>query len=228
MVMRECLSVWIILAMLPTGAAGQECVSPPNEACGGAIDLTIDDLPLATSGVYGCFNNTPPNGVDKPYWDVYYRYDCTCTGIYTLNMCDSTADAFMRIYADGCGFVLGTEYATGDDECPGSPPNADPLITTIFFSGTSYWFALGTWRPNPPWGPSEPNAPFLFNVSACAPCGNADMNGDGDINALDIRGFVNELLNPGPVDQASCPADISGNDIVGIEDLDLFVTALLS
>lgn len=205
----------------------QTCVPPSNEACPGAISFVEADLPLNITAVYGCDDNTIPFN-DMPFWDIFYRYDCTCTGFYTVDMCDSTADAALRIYIDGCGFVAGDELIEGDDECLGSPPSADPQVTVLLESGRSYWFELGTWRVNPPWGPSEPNAPFSFNVSECSPCGSGDVNGDGQVDGLDIPGFVNQLVNPsasfGP---AACAADMSVNLSVGVEDVVMFVEALV-
>ncbi|MCG8403706.1 MAG: hypothetical protein MI923_00780 [Phycisphaerales bacterium] len=205
----------------------QTCVTPSNEACPGATSFVEADLPLNTSGVYGCEDNTIPFS-DMPFWDVYYRYDCTCTGFYDVDMCDSTADAALRIYIDGCGFAAGDELIEGDDECLGSPPSADPMVTVLLEAGRSYWFELGTWRVNPPWGPSEPNAPFSFNVSECNPCGSGDVNGDGQVDGQDIPGFVNQLVNPpASFGAAACAADMSVNLSVGTEDVVMFVEALV-
>lgn len=209
-------------------AVGQACVSPPNETCAGAIAFTEADLPLSADAVYGCEENTIPC-CDHPYRDIFYRYDCTCTGFYTVDMCGSTADAALRIYIDGCGFFAGDELIEGDDECPGgSPPPADPQVDVYLEAGRSYWFELGTWRPDPPWAPVEPNAPLNFNVSACTPCGSADVNNDGSVNALDIRSFIQQLGGTATANRAACAADMSGNLTVGLEDLSAFVDAVLT
>ena len=221
------------ILMIPTAAARSQtcpdptCVSPSNETCAGAILFMESQLPLNISAVYGCEENTIPFG-DMPYRDTYYRYDCTCTGFYRVDMCGSTSDSALRIYIDGCGFIAGSELITGDDECPGgSPPPADPLVTVLFEAGRSYWFELGTWRPCPPFAPTEPNAPINFNVSACSPCGSGDVNGDGAVTGLDIEPFVDKLLLPSSFDSAACAADMSVNLSVGVEDVTLFVQALL-
>ncbi|MFQ5502453.1 MAG: dockerin type I domain-containing protein [Phycisphaerae bacterium] len=213
---------YMIASAFPFRAAGQACIPPVNETCDQSIVFTASDLPLITTGVYGCVNDIP----NRPYWDVFYRFDCTCTGAYTIDMCDSTADAFLRIYVDDCGFLNGTELLTADDECPGSPPNADPEVTAILEAGMSYWFELGTWRPDPPFGPPGPNAPFNFNVSACTPCGNGDVNQDGLVNGADIQPFVAELLNPGTLTPSACAADMNRSGTVGPEDLSRFVAIL--
>lgn len=225
---RHFLVLVTTILMLSTAAArSQTCVQPPNETCAGAISFVESQLPLNISAVYGCSDDTIPC-CDKPYRDIFYRYDCTCTGFYTVDMCNSTADAALRIYIDGCGFFAGDELIEGDDECPGgSPPPADPLVTVLLEAGRSYWFELGTWRPDPPWAPVEDNAPLSFNVSACSPCGSGDVNGDGAVNGLDIQPFVDKLLLPSLFDPAACAADMSANLNVGVEDVAPFVQALL-
>ena len=224
---RPLLVLATTILMIPAAAArSQTCVSPPNETCAGAILFVESQLPLSISTVYGCDENTIPFS-DHPYRDVFYRYDCTCTGFYTVAMCDTTADSALRIYIDGCGFLAGSELIEGDDECPGSPPNADPEVTVLLEAGRSYWFELGSWRPDPPWAPEEPNAPLNFNVSTCSPCGSGDVNGDGAVNSLDIQPFVDKLLQPSSFDPAACAADMSANLSVGVEDVALFVQALL-
>lgn len=139
---------------------GRDCISPPNEDCDGAIVFTSEDLPYSVTAPLGCVNDV----VDKPYFDIFYRYDCTQTGQHVIDMCDSDGDTYIRIYTEGCGWSDGVEFATADDECPGSPPNADPLLHVELEAGNSYWFELGTWRAQPPWAPPE-NSPYNFNIS---------------------------------------------------------------
>ncbi|MFQ5463260.1 MAG: SUMF1/EgtB/PvdO family nonheme iron enzyme [Phycisphaerae bacterium] len=156
-----CVSMAIILTagVLPAHAR-QGCTPPINEDCPDAIVFTTADLPFSVTAPLGCVNNV----VDKPYWDIFYRYDCLQTAEHIIDMCDSDGDTYLRIYTDGCGWADGNELAVADDECPGSPPNADPALTIVLEAGNTYWFELGTWRPEPPWAP-PPNSPYHFNVS---------------------------------------------------------------
>lgn len=140
---------------------GGPCTPPPVETCEGLQVIDQSELPYDVTEPLGCFNDI----VDKPYFDVFYRFDCQCTGQYTLDMCDSAGDTYLRIYTGACGWSGGSEFAVADDSCPGSPPNADPLLTVTLQTGISYWFELGTWRPDPPWAP-PPNSPYNFRFSA--------------------------------------------------------------
>jgi len=172
-------------ATSPSCAAGdlpvepRGCTSPPNEECSGAIVLTTADLPFVVSAPLGCTNDV----IDKPYLDVFYRYDCTQTGHHVFHMCGSPGDTYLRIYRDGCGWGDGVELATADDECPGSPPHADPLLGIELQAGESYWIELGTWRPDPPWAP-PPGSPHLFSLELVGQPSSLSCDGTGLSTAL--------------------------------------------
>ena len=165
----------LLATVLPAGGG---CVTPSNETCDGQIVFDTDDLPLDTSGIIGCVNNV----IDKPYWDIFYRYDCLRSGEHTFRMCESDGDTYIRLYTGGCGWLDGEEFAVDDDSCPGSPPNADPTLVVTLEAGTSYWIELGTWRPDAPWG--APNLPFLFTVTRATCPGDGD--GDGEVGIGDF------------------------------------------
>ncbi len=193
------------VAVLAAGAAaGGTCDPPHNETCSGQVVFTTADLPFEDAGLIGCVNDI----VDKPYWDIFYRYDCAVTADHTFEMCDSAQDAYIRIYVNGCGWLDGDEFAVGDDECPGSPPNADPVITVPLTAGTSYWIELGTWRPDRPWG--APNIPFQFRVTVES-C-HGDTNGDLTVDILDLLGLLAAWGSNDPA------YDIDGDGTVGITD----------
>lgn len=159
--------------MCPQSLAG-ECVSPPNEDCDGAVVLNSGDLPFSVTAPLGCVNDI----VDKPYFDIFYRYDCSVTADHIFDMCDSDGDTYIRIYTGACGWTGGVEFAVGDDECPGSPPNADPLIVVPLEAGTTYWIELGTWRDQPPWAP-PPNSPYNFSLSIAGAQSPSSCDGTG-------------------------------------------------
>jgi hypothetical protein len=200
-------AVMLCAGLTPDLRAGGGCVVPHNETCAGQIVFKTDDLPYEDTGILGCVNDV----IDKPYWDIFYRYDCTVSREHTFEMCDSDGDTYIRIYIGGCGWVDGEEFAVADDECPGSPPNADPLLTVALEAGTSYWIELGTWRPDAPWG--APNLPFRFSVSmADAPC-PWDLDGN---DAVDVNDFL-LLLAVWGTDPGG-PPDFDGDGDVGITD----------
>jgi hypothetical protein len=194
----------VVLASAPAWGGGT-CVTPANEDCGDEIVFDTGDLPYVTAGMLGCVNDVP----DKPYFDVFFRYDCTITGPHEFGLCDSDGDTYIRIYTGGCGFLDGDEFAVGDDDCPGSPPNADPLIIVDLAAGNSYWIEIGTWRPDPPWG--APNLPYTFTVRRLC---SADLTGaagapDGVVDALDFLALIAQWGTPC---LAPCTADIAGPD----------------
>lgn len=200
-----------VVAVLAAAAAwtaaapgGETCHPPVNETCGGQIVFSTADLPFEDAGLIGCVNDV----IDKPYWDIFYRYDCTMTADHTFEMCDSAQDAYIRIYINACGWFGGDEFAVGDDECPGSPPNADPMITVPLEAGTPYWIELGTWRPDQPWG--APNIPFQFRVTVEA-C-EGDTNGDLAVDILDLLDLLAAWGSNDPV------FDLDGDGNVGITD----------
>jgi len=145
---------------VPWSTFAGDCVPPPNEECGGATVFSNADLPYEVTAPLGCVNDE----VDKPYFDVFYRFDCTETGTYHFQMCNSSGDTYLRIYTEGCGWADGSELAVADDECPGSPPNADPLLSIELDAGQQYWLEVGTWRPDPPWAPPL-NSPYVLGVT---------------------------------------------------------------
>jgi hypothetical protein len=213
-----------LLLALSSVTYAQPCSEPSNEECDGAIVFSSDDLPYATAWVLGCGNDVP----DAPYRDVFFQFDCTVAGDHTFDMCESAGDTFIRIYTDGCGFGDGRELATGDDECPGSPPSADPMITVALDVAT-YWIELGTWRPDPPWAPVEPNAPIVLNVRREPPACAADLDGaggapDGSVGFADVTLLLSSW-GPCGACPPSCPGDLNGDCSVGFGDLTMLLNA---
>jgi hypothetical protein len=151
------LATLILLALADPGAA--QCTSPTNEDCDGATAFTFDQLPLDVSARLGCTNDM----VDRPYFDVFYRYDCTVSGEYRFDMCGSLGDTYMRIYIDGCGFGPATSWVEDDDGCGAGPDHIDPLITMTLEAGTSYWIELGAWREDD-FFPPNAGDPYVFHV----------------------------------------------------------------
>lgn len=178
------------------------CVPPINERCDGAIVFRTVDLPFTVSALLGCANDV----VDKPYWDVFFRFDCTLTTDYTFALCDSDGDTYIRIYSNACGWSGGTELAVADDECPGSPPNADPLLTIELQAGQSYWIEVGTWRDTPPWG--APNLPYTLQVTAPATECHSDIQQSGAVDVFDLFLLLSNWNTSGTGAAIAAPTNI--------------------
>lgn len=212
---------------------GPGCTSPINETCENAIVFSTGDLPFMANEPLACVNDV----IDKPYFDSFYRYDCTQTGTHIIHMCDSSGDTYLRVYEDGCGWGDGVELATADDECPGSPPNADPFLAIELQAGQSYWIEVGTWRPEPPWAP-PPNSPYTLSVTlegqapriscdgtrlatflVAEPGNSADTNGLGSVAELFRMGRL-EVTNRQWVDLLSAVAAADPNGLYNEEMTD--------
>ncbi len=108
-----------------------------------------------------------------------------------------------------------------DDACVGEilflPPAAP------FCPDYGNWFKQ-PWLCPPP--PPPVNMAFELLTPTC-PC-LGDINGDGILNGLDIIGLVRCLLGvPLPIDNCAC-ADINGDNLVTVADIDLFVVLVLN
>ena len=186
------------------------CTAVPNEDCDNSISISPSELPVVIQGILGCANDE----VDKPYWDVFYQFDCTETGEYKLGTCDSERDHYMRIWKNGCGWGDGESYLEDDDSCGGSPPSADPLIIAHFDAGTSYWIELGTWRDQMPWG--APNTPYTFTMEKLPdpdPC-FGDFDFSGSVDVADLLTIINAWGVCG-----GCVEDLNNDGVVSVSDL---------
>lgn len=207
---------FLTVVLCANHAHAQSCNEPANERCDGAIEFTFTDLPLTIEGLLGCENNM----VDRPYFDLWYRYDCTVTGDYQFDMCGTTGDSYMRIYADGCGFFPATSWVEDDDSCPGSPNTLDPMITTNLESGRSYWIEVGAWRPDEAFPPNA-NDPFILNVAYLGLC-QTDINTDGTLNFFDVSLFLTLLID------ADLGADFNNDTRLNFFDVSAFLQAFSS
>jgi len=181
----------LLAAAMSWNTFAGDCVPPPNEVCETATVFSNADLPYEITAPLGCVNDI----VDRPYFDVFYRFDCSQTGTYHIHMCNSSGDTYLRIYGDGCGWTDGFELAVADDECPGSPPSADPLLTIELEAGQHYWFEVGTWRPDPPWAPPL-NSPYTLSVTLDGPSPGVPAGG------LDVEAGPDSQLQIAKVDQS--------------------------
>ena len=58
-----------------------DCVPPPNEVCETATVFSNADLPYEITAPLGCVKDI----IDRPYCDVFFRFDCSQTGTYHIH-----------------------------------------------------------------------------------------------------------------------------------------------
>ena len=145
----------------------RNCTAPANETCAGATEITYAQIAAAynTAGTLGCTDDCSGQG----YNDLFYLYNCTCTGSYTFDMRNSDGDTYMRIFSGSC---CGTLVASDDDSYGG----LDPTITVTLTSGTSYWIECGTYSSS---DYVKGTAFNLYASTTCSMlaigCGNTDL-----------------------------------------------------
>jgi len=167
----------------------QSCVQAPNESCATSLVFTTGDLPFNHADLLGCQNDL----VDRPYFDVFFRYDCTTTAEHRLSACGTTGDSYMRLYADACSFLQSSFWVDDDDSCG----ELDPMITIELESGHSYWIELGAWRPDEHFPPNA-NDPYLLSVVIIEPC-PADLDADSDVDFEDVLVFLVAFARQDPL-----------------------------
>ena len=118
-----------LVVAVSSATAGEICIPPSNEVCAGATVFSNADLPYEVTAPLGCVNDI----IDKPYFDVFYRFDCTRTGNYLVHMCGSTGDTYLRIYGDGCGWGYWFELGTWRPDPPWAPPLNSPYLFSVAF-----------------------------------------------------------------------------------------------
>ncbi len=197
----------LALALAPPALAG-DCVPAPNEACDTAIVFTTADLPYLVADVLGCTNDL----VDRPYFDVFFQYDCTTTATHRIDMCGTTGDSYMRVYADACSFLQSTFWVEDDDACPGSPSTLDPRIDIVLEAGHSYWIELGAWRDAPQFPPNAGD-PYALSVVILPDC-PADLAPDGTLDFSDVLAFLEAFAAGDPIADFAPDAELNFSDVI--------------
>ncbi len=201
----------VAAAILAPQASAGDCVPAPNEECDTAILFTTADLPYQVADILGCTNDQP----DRPYFDVFYQYDCTTTALHRFDMCGTTGDSYMRIYADDCSFGGSTFWVEDDDACPGSPNTLDPMIDIEMEAGHSYWIELGAWRDAIQFPPNA-NDPYMFSVAIVLPCPADLALPEGELNFDDVIAFLTAFATMDPAADFALPVGVFDfSDVIG-------------
>jgi hypothetical protein len=120
--------------------------------CATATMLTFEQI--QGSG-YHDSGNLPTSGdacSGRPYFSVWYRYDCTVSGSYTFDMCNSAGDTYLKIWTGATCCV--TSPGSADEQCGGG----DPRWTGNLTAGTTYWLECGMY--------SAAAVPGIYNFNA--------------------------------------------------------------
>ncbi|MHC4447637.1 MAG: hypothetical protein ACYSXF_07655 [Planctomycetota bacterium] len=182
------------------------CVEPINEECTeDFVPHVVDVLPFTHDGNFGCTHNM----LNWPYFDVYFEFTPSETGIYDIDMCGSMGDTALHIYTE-CSFDTALDLSGNDDgPCP-DDPQADPSVSVELEAGTTYLIEVGARRTEPFFG-SGPNCPFTLNISS-ASCDGDCGDPDGTVSTADLLALLAQWGGPG-----SC--DIDGSGTVSTADL---------
>ena len=139
-----CVCTLLLCSSAALAAGGETCDTAT------LIPPLVPGSPFSDSGVLGATDDC----LGRPYRDVFYRYDCTCSGSYTFDMCGTNSgDSYMTLRSVTC--CTGTLIASGDDQCATSAPS----ITTNLVAGTTYYLECGYYFSTTAAGP------YVFHAS---------------------------------------------------------------
>lgn len=123
-----------------------------SETCTGAT--VINAVPYHVTGNLG--STTDCEGTStSPVNDVFYRFDVPATASYTIDMCGSVGDTYLKFWMDGTCCVGTTDY--NDDSCGDN----DPTKTMVLTGGQTIYIECGNWQ-----GASNPGAAYNLNITS--------------------------------------------------------------
>jgi len=174
-----------------TPAAGDDCAAPIVVSGSGPFAW---DNTSGTTGFVG--QNEALCANELVTYDLWYRWNSTCTGAVTVSLCNQTGfDTKVAVYS-GSACPAGSSLACNDDGCGGVGPSD---VTFNAVAGQDYVIQIGMWPGEVPGSgtftitPSCAPAvgtPFCFGdgtATAC-PCGNAGAAGNGCASSVFASG----------------------------------------
>ena len=183
------------------GPLHDECANAPFFFAG---TNTFGNIGASTDGPSEAACNF--NGDSQIQSDVWYRYPALCDGIATVSLCGSTYDTKLAVYGPDCPAGPGTVIACNNDFCGQQSEVSFPVTL-----GSQYRIRIGGHL-----GAQGTGTLTITCVPDALPCPE-DVNGDGDINVLDL---IDLLLCFGQPAVPGCEAeDVSGDGTVNVLDL---------
>lgn len=185
--------------------------SPDNDVCAEALVLNDGATEISNEGAGadgplepGCFSGG--GVIDR---DVWYRYSASCTGQLTINLCDTTFDARLSVYAETCPEGESSDpIACAESGCPEGPGSIIELDCAL---GEQFLIRVG--------GTNGDFGAATIRLT----CEAEKVDGcEGDIDAsgvVDFEDLLAVLTNWGPCPPEPCVADINGNGFVDLNDL---------
>jgi len=146
-----CLGLATPLAHAASGGAdsgvGGVAAVVPNDNCRDQIDVTNGSTAYTTIGATTDGPDEPqacPNSTDSINNDIWYRYTATCNGELTVDLCDSTFDTKVAVYA-GCRQcpVVSPPLVCNDDFC-----GIQSVATLPVQQGSCYTIRIGGYFNN--------------------------------------------------------------------------------
>ena len=184
------------------GPLHDQCASAPLQFAG---STTFGNIGASTDGPSEAASCNF-NGDSQIQSDVWYRYPALCDGIATVSLCGSTYDTKLAVYGPDCPVGPDTVIACNNDFC-GQQSEVSFGVTL----GSQYRIRIGGHQ-----GAQGTGTLTITCVPDVLPCPE-DVNGDGDINVLDL---IDLLLCFGLPAVPGCEAeDTNGDGTVNVLDL---------
>ena len=178
------------------------CSGAPLQFAGSTTFSNVGATTDGPSEAAGCNFN----GDSQIQSDVWYRYPALCDGIATVSLCGSTYDTKLAVYREDCPAGPGTVIVCNRNFC-GQQSEVSFAVT----SGTKYRIRIGGHQ-----GAQGSGTLTITCVPDVLPCPE-DVNGDGDINVLDL---IDLLLCFGLPAVPGCEdEDVNGDGNVNVLDL---------
>lgn len=147
----------------------------------------------------------------------WYRYTATCVGRVSISTCAGTDfDTILTVY-DRCD---GSVIVQDDDAC--GLQNLGSIVRWFVQPGQSFLVEVR--------GYNGATGPFELNVE-CAPCfeiPHGDFNDDRRVNALDMRAFIEALLDQSCTASSRCAGDFDQSGMIDANDVAPMISRLLS